>query len=572
MSETNSLQNPHAEWQAQLRARLLREREQESLASQLRWSRGVQQTPTALRRPSAPQYLRPSSIAPVGNLSVEDEIKGAQRLAGLDSVDEVEQEHIYAYRQLLRLVTPGPDYDPARLFPRELNHDCDYASAQWLRRIMRAAERAGKRKQIERWLASGEQGFIDSMRHRRQTCAVEHAIECGATNPVELFNRPSGFANRRWRAVIESIALHGQMIGRDGQKKCSSFAMYAYKRSIERAEQYIKDHVITDGNIQVPLADAGGVAKKRLSELYAILKGIEKLAGALGMRWARIIVTLPSKYHPNPSKGKQSWDGALPTDGAAWLQEKWARVRARLHHHEIYASGVWTRELHGDMTPHVNFMLFFPPDKWQDVQREFCEVFGYKKPAVDFELGKVGDGSAKFANYCIKYFTKFFGKTTVKGNQEDGWTKDMDDDAWMRDAAGFSAFGIRRYGFIGLPALGQWRELRKLRHAPGSPELDKLWRAARGGKADEWIALSGGLAVARNKRPVQSIRTDNRVVGVQVVNDKREPVECIQTSTTGMWKIVKKSTLTVAINNPRGGQSPLDSVPAAPPPTEKLLH
>jgi len=535
-------------WQAKKRENAARARELEDQKSQARLNyelreRGYDADSDVEAHKEQPAQAKaevmPMPSIPLHGKTIEEEIEGARRLLSLKSVDDVEIEHLDEYRAHIRSFTPGPDYNPSLLFPAELNKDCDYASATWLKSIEHGAAKAGMTHFLNRWLEKASKGsdrseyFIDGMSKRRKIVAIEAALECGAVDIVELFNRPSGFANKRSRKVIESIALCGQLVGRLGQKKCTSFAMYAYQRSCERADNFLKSHKISNGKMTISLADAGHRRDKALSELYTILKGMEKLAKAARLRWARVVVTLPSHYHSNPQNNHGSWDYTMPDESTKLLQEKWELVRSRLAYYGITSSGVWTRELMGDATPHCNFMLFFEPGTEDQVKREFCEVFGYDKPGVDFMLGQEGKDCASFATYCIKYFFKFFVSDEDVHNLNEG----------MRDAAGFSAFGIRRYGFFGIPSLGQWRELRKLRQPPKTPKLKKLWNAARGGRADEWIALSGGLAVSRGKRPVKSIRAENRIIGVEVPKTAKAAAESVITSTPGTWKIIKCKTL-----------------------------
>ena len=347
-----------------------------------------------------------------------------------------------------------------------------------------------------------------------------------------LSNPARGILGRKQRRFIETIALHSDLLGKNGKGKCTYFARNdKIKRDLE-TEEWMKSHVISNGKDKYSLAEIGKSKKKTLSEMYCLAKGIQKAAESQGREWASIVCTLPPALHPNPTRGKNTWDGTTPNEASKLISKQFARVRSVLAKHGIHLSGFWTRESHLDATPHINFLVYFPAGTAKIVERGFRMHFDHGPKAVKFLRGKVdtlddGKKPCSFASYAMKYFLKFFNENPSNDA--------IDEAAWA------STWGLRRIAFIGLPSLQIWRGMRKTVKPINDPTLEQLRQVCRNNDSENWIKLCGGLNVKRNKRDFKTIRdvTSSAVVGIEhALSGKQHVYKQI-----GVWSIEKAKKL-----------------------------
>ena len=277
--------------------------------------------------------------------------------------------------------------------------------------------------------------------------------------------------------------------------------------------------------------------------MYSILKGIGSLAEADNLAWASVVCTLPAAMHPNPKFGKNSWDGTLPDEAWRDIGQLFGRLRAGLAKKGIKLAGLKTAESHQDGCPHANFFVVFDEHEKIEVEAAFNQYFGHGPKSIKFTIGKKGADSAKFASYCLKYFTKFF----------DG----SDDEASVGEQAWASAWKIRRYAFFGIPPLTQWRLLRSSEIAPVDHLLQKMWRAARGGRAALWIALCGGMAVKNKTRPTKTYSEKHLKSRVATGVENLLTDSIIVIKKIGYWilETTEKSRVTVNLSCPSASQS-----------------
>ena len=153
----------------------------------------------------------------------------------------------------------------------------------------------------------------------------------------------------------------------------------------ERTREWAEEHFIHDkkGTL-IKLADLmSRSANQQFSELFTIATGIQKHAEASGLTAVFITLTAPGHMHPNPSKGKNTWDGTTPRQAHAWIAANWHRVLARLKTEDIEIAGVRVVEPHKDGCPHWHVMYWAYPedhariekivreaaDEWSDLQK-----------------------------------------------------------------------------------------------------------------------------------------------------------------------------------------------------------
>ena len=267
----------------------------------------------------------------------------------------------------------------------------------------------------------------------------------------------------------------------------------------ERTREWANEHWISDkkGTL-IKLADLmSRSANQQFSELFTISTGVQKHAEASYLTAVFITLTAPAHMHPNPSKGKNTWDGTTPRQTHRWIAANWHRVLARLKTEDIEIAGVRVVEPHKDGCPHWHVMYWAFPEDHARIEKiireaatEWDEEAGAKFVEIDAAKGKA-------TSYLFKYLTKSLSSfEELHGDQ-------AAIDAWR------ACWGIRAFQFFGIPPLKDWRLFRKLNKAPADALLKGAWYAAKRGDAAAWIGLSGGLCIKRKDRPIKTELENN---------------------------------------------------------------
>lgn len=378
---------------------------------------------------------------------------------------------------------------------------------------------------------------VQSMSAAAAKGLVEAQSKSGMTDDeidVALTRAKDGFSERDRRRFIEIIALNSNLIGKNTKNKCTHYAQNSLSDRIAATKIWMENHVVSNGKIKLKLSVIGQTIKKRVSEMFCAATGVQAIAEEYEMRWASVVVTLEAVKHPNPKNGRSCWDGTTPKQSNKLFSKRFARVRAMLAKKGITLVGLWTREAHGDATPHVNYLIYFKIGEEAVVEAAFNKHFSHSNNAIEFKIGEkatyidengVEKKAASFSSYAMKYFMKFLS--------EEPDEKTLEESAWA------STWGIRRFGFFGLPSIQIWRRMRKSEHSiKHSVELEELRLACRSNNFAEFIRLCGGLGIKRSKRDFQTIRENDIVIGVKHVKSDTEFIN----KRLGEWSITKETS------------------------------
>ena len=303
---------------------------------------------------------------------------------------------------------------------------------------------------------------------RRQ---VARAVE---SNAIAL-----GFVSKRRDPYVSAVSLSRRRM----QLANSAAMMDATTATNEWAQQYT-------------LAELAGVSPAakdiRRHELIIRLKGFEEYAQRHWHDAQFVTLTCPSRFHARIRTGEinPKWDGRLtPLDAQEYLRKVWARIRAKLARMGVNYYGFRIAEPHGDGTPHWHFVLFAegarhelkapnaralafvgPPLSGPAAIRSAFLHYGladepeepgareHRVTAIPIEAEK---GSA--TGYAIKYISK-----NIDGFRIGEWRIDGDlvgDETLNlapRVEAWAATWGIRQFQQIGGPAVGLWREFRRV--------------------------------------------------------------------------------------------------------------
>lgn len=227
----------------------------------------------------------------------------------------------------------------------------------------------------------------------------------------------------------------------------------------ENAKAWASDKAITtlEGEFVAKLSDVMATSKSaRRATLIALTLGLTDKAKKLGLAPVFITLTLPTQYHPNPKKGRCSYDPSIsPKDAFNEMQERWGRVRALFSKRGIDFFGIWTAEPHEDGCPHRHGLIWLPIGQLNDLKSAIKKHFPGKRATKIKVLKGDGEATAKVSSYVLTYVLK---ATDAAGKPE----KEVDEDHlenFRRMQGWASANAARRFGFIGLPKglIGTWR-------------------------------------------------------------------------------------------------------------------
>ncbi len=208
--------------------------------------------------------------------------------------------------------------------------------------------------------------------------------------------------------------------------------------------------------------------KNRRSEMMARISGSEIYANNIRYSALFITITCPSRMHATLSKSgwqNPAYDGTTPAEAQKYLCRVWAKSRASLKRKNIGYFGLRVAEPHQDGTPHWH-LLVFVEDKYKKCLQEIIKKYALQdspnEPGAEryrFQSKSIDSRKASATGYIAKYISKNIDgygiESDLNGNKIDETCKRVD--AWS------SVWGIRQFQFFGLPKIGIWRELRKIK-------------------------------------------------------------------------------------------------------------
>ena len=242
---------------------------------------------------------------------------------------------------------------------------------------------------------------------------------------------------------------------------------------------------------------------KRYAECMVRVAGAQDYADEKGHAAFFVTVTCPSRFHSHHKAGGANamYAGATPRDAQAYLCRVWARTRALWHAAGLALYGLRVAEPHHDGCPHWHILLFAPAPTL------LAALAIFRGQAMADSPDEPGAADARFKAVAIDRAqgsaVGYVAKYLAKGLTTDGALSAYDLDWYGNDAATAverirawaTLWGIRQYQFFGMPSVGPWRELRRLRDGmPGGPHA-AAWTAADAGN---W----GAYMIAQDRAPL----------------------------------------------------------------------
>ncbi|MCL7421795.1 MAG: replication endonuclease [Methylobacter sp.] len=189
--------------------------------------------------------------------------------------------------------------------------------------------------------------------------------------------------------------------------------------------------------------------ERKFSEIYCVLKGIDKYAKINKLSSALITITPPSNFHISSS----NYNKETPKDISRSMAKKWSKFTQTISKkHEFYFA-FRVVEFHIDGTPHFHVLFYFKTELKQDYQLVLKKVFN-----TDTLSGSLIDWKDidRSRGTCIGYVVK-----TLKPSSQDE-TDDVNNNE--RVVSGRRLWRLRSHDYAGMPkkCIVCWRELRKL--------------------------------------------------------------------------------------------------------------
>ena len=275
----------------------------------------------------------------------------------------------------------------------------------------------------------------------------------------------------------------------------------------------------------------------RRAELMLRISDTEAESRRMGHVGIFYTLTAPSRFHPvlsSNSARNPKYDGSTPREAQAYLQQVWARTRAKLARENIGVYGIRVVEPHHDGTPHWHLLIWAAPehaDTVTEILQSHAEADSPEelynrrgdKTNARFKVEQIDYRRGTAAGYVAKYISKNingeqFTREGVANDDKDRYGHELNSVA-PRIESWAAVWGIRQFQFVGLPSVTVWREIRRLneKHADElknweaatrpdqriASRFEQIRKAANAGQWDQFLRLMGGPNLPRKQRPIK---------------------------------------------------------------------
>ena len=191
-----------------------------------------------------------------------------------------------------------------------------------------------------------------------------------------------------------------------------------YKNDMIERDNYLENCRLVDnkGNI-FKMKSLANKQQQQLAQILKTSKLLDLIATEKGFTYSFITLTLPGHFHPFPSLGHNSYDGATPDDAISQLNNYWQVFRATLSQNGlVYGDdllGISVMESHKDSSLHKHILIYHSIDNTKAIEKATQTVQdNYKKKTgiqVNFDYRTKDltmENPASGSTYIFKYITK----------------------------------------------------------------------------------------------------------------------------------------------------------------------
>lgn len=250
------------------------------------------------------------------------------------------------------------------------------------------------------------------------------------------------------------------------------------------AMQWLESTMIeNEAGVILPLIEAAMAGNanpsNRLVELIVRARGLDEMAEESDKIGFMVTLTCPSKFHMKSHK----WDLNNAKTAQQYLVNVFAKIRAALSYRNIPFTGCRVTEPHKDSTPHWHMLCMVKPEHELAVKaiikKYAYEVDGDEPGAKEHRLliEAIDKQKGCAVGYIIKYLSKNIMGEHMQGELDLETGKPVNEVA-PRATAWANRHRIRQFQFYGTSSVQVWRELRRLKVGPQSPEIEAAKAAA----------------------------------------------------------------------------------------------
>jgi len=310
------------------------------------------------------------------------------------------------------------------------------------------------------------------------------------------------------RGAEQSMRALG-VVRRQGQVYVSDEAVRWRTGAEAKQREFLESHeLVSDEGAQLSLLEVAEKSqanpKLRRGELMVRARGFQELAEQHHHGCDFWTLTAPSAFHPHVATGGPNprYQGFTAREAQAWLMKHWARARAWCKRKGVLVYGFRVAEPHHDGTPHWHLALFGRVAHLDLLQqylrrlwlRDYADEPGASRVRTSVIRMDPAHGEA------VGYLAKYIGKN-IDGEGFAG--SDAGDEGGMvmentrRVKTWATLHGIRQFQQIGGPAVGLYREARRLREPHADPDLEHCRQAADAGEWARFVNAVGGIHAGR---------------------------------------------------------------------------
>ena len=431
------------------------------------------------------------------------------------------------------------------------------AALEWLEReakkyadpvfqVLQSVQDKAARRILERALNSQNESKLKWLRGRLTTEMIgDAAAHVGLTEDKIRAQEVIPLKRRRLRfKVKQSISMINLAVGatggRYGHELATPFEMSMRQRQKELQEKWAKETWAYHRETQEMICMYDLLKKAgegRVAEVLTFAKGIQDFGESQGLVPMAYTLTAPPSMHPNPVKGRNSWDGTSPRQAQAWIHARHRAAYQIMRDEDIYPAGLRTVEGQLDETPHWHCVAWIEPGQ----ERRFEQILRGVAPSWKSEIGANiknmndepedfdEDGNKKRKATAVSYMFKYILKSIGGIGDDEKLDYDLAESI-KRQECWRAKHGIRGYQDFGMPSKQSWRTFRAVEKPPRDRLLNSAWSAVKEGNGESFIKISGGLNLKRMDRPI-----DARVIKETIDKD-------------GEFEIVKYARLTNKLN------------------------
>jgi hypothetical protein len=350
------------------------------------------------------------------------------------------------------------------------------------------------------------------------------------------------------RITVHVSNLLGLVGGKSRNKITVKPVIHRFEQMQARAEKFKQETMLVgaDGT-ELCLKDVSPTYEQRMAENLCVMAGLQQKAKEDGFTWSFITLTLPPRFHPNPTYGANSWDLTPVYESVEYLNTGWKRIRAMLTKSKVNYYGIRVAEGHEDGCFHTHILMFHHLDDFSEVER--AVKFQFNESAIQAKVD-LNNGKASAVSYAFKYIQKSTQTHDPKGSASKISNDRKESGKVIANQALRSACGVRSLTWFGIPrgTLTKWRMLGRSGNLPN--EFDEAKKLVTERNFLGFIKISNGINILREEITDRFGQISKKIIGLA-----KEKAEYLKKK----FRLVRKAMVTVIRNYPRKSQNHINS-------------